>query len=366
VGPRVPGPGEPPPAAVSLGDSFSSGEAGRWLGNATNPAGARSGTDRAYAAGGYDPSLVYLPPSDANGCHRSDVAPIRSAGLAGLAGLEVVNLACSGALTGHVRAAASGGAVHNGEAPQADQLAELAATRAVALVTVQVGGNDLGYADIIAQCAVAYVIGAGPCNGVRASLVRRQLPAVRARVAEALASVRAAAPEARLVLETYASPVPRAADARYPESGFRRLLEGGCPFYDADLTWARDSLTPLLADALAEVAAAQSVELLDLRHALDGREVCARSSALVGQQGPDPSRSEWARFVTTGLGQGDRVESLHPNAFGQAAIGRCLALLWERRPGRAWTCRPAPGRGPEAMVLTPADSGPTAIPRIAS
>ncbi len=39
--------GSEPSAIVSLGDSFISGEGGRWLGNGSEPLGTRSGTDRA-------------------------------------------------------------------------------------------------------------------------------------------------------------------------------------------------------------------------------------------------------------------------------------------------------------------------------
>ncbi len=39
--------GSPETAIVSLGDSFISGEGGRWLGNGSEPFGTRSGTDRA-------------------------------------------------------------------------------------------------------------------------------------------------------------------------------------------------------------------------------------------------------------------------------------------------------------------------------
>jgi hypothetical protein len=85
-------------AIVSLGDSFISGEGGRWMGNGSDPFGTRSGTDRAaFDCGGwgceYDPSRVYGSSED-NGCHRSDVAPIRSAPIP--VG-ERINLACSGA-----------------------------------------------------------------------------------------------------------------------------------------------------------------------------------------------------------------------------------------------------------------------------
>ncbi len=72
-----------PTAIVSLGDSFISGEGGRWLGNGSEAFGTRSGTDRAaHDCDGwgceYDPAQVYGD-SEEDDCHRSDVAPIRSA-----------------------------------------------------------------------------------------------------------------------------------------------------------------------------------------------------------------------------------------------------------------------------------------------
>ena len=66
-------PRSPDTALVTLGDSFISGEAGRWQGNSIDSTTDRSGTDRAWTGTGYDPSLIYGA-TDANGCHRSDVA----------------------------------------------------------------------------------------------------------------------------------------------------------------------------------------------------------------------------------------------------------------------------------------------------
>ena len=77
-------PSSPSTAIVSLGDSFISGEAGRWNGNALNPVHNRNGTDRAaynckwWGECDYDARRVYGSSFD-NDCDRSDVAPIRSA-----------------------------------------------------------------------------------------------------------------------------------------------------------------------------------------------------------------------------------------------------------------------------------------------
>ena len=86
-----------PTAIVAMGDSFISGEGGRWFGNGSEPWGRARGPTAppmtAAARCEYDPARVYGA-SEANDCHRSDVAPIESAPIAVDA---KVNLACSGA-----------------------------------------------------------------------------------------------------------------------------------------------------------------------------------------------------------------------------------------------------------------------------
>ena len=62
-------------------------------------------------------------------------------------------------------------------------------------------------------------------------------------------------------------------------------------------------------------------------------------------------RGEWARFLTLNLVQGEIQETLHPNAFAQRALGRCLTLAVNAGPG--WgRCRPAPGQGPDGIVFS--------------
>lgn len=96
-----------PTSAVSLGDSYISGEAARWQGNSIDPAGSRDGTDRAFTGTGYDLSRVYMPPSDTNGCHRSDVAEIRSASLPVDKSINIA-CSCSGAVTQNIFRTSSG------------------------------------------------------------------------------------------------------------------------------------------------------------------------------------------------------------------------------------------------------------------
>ncbi|MFE0460539.1 GDSL-type esterase/lipase family protein [Kitasatospora sp. NPDC058965] len=345
-----------PTASVSLGDSYISGEAGRWQGNSDTASGSRDGTDRAWTGSGYNPSAVYGS-TYASGCDRSDTAEVNSA--TGIAATSI-NLACSGATTANVFRAADGGQSFKGEAPQADQLAAVAANHTVKLVTLSIGGNDLGFADVIATCAKDYLIWYSYCHSSQQSAIDSKMPAAMAGVGKAIDEIRAvmsadgyAAGSYRLVLQSYPSPIPRSSENRYSESGWDRADTGGCPFWDADSDWARDSMVPEISNALGKVAASKGVEFLDLRDFLQGREVCSTGSQLSDPDtAPSASTSEWARFVDTGLSasQGTVQESMHPNSYGQQGLGRCLSLVWAAPVGNH-TCRNTPGRDASGVYL---------------
>ena len=97
------------------------------------------------------------------------------------------------------------------------------------------------------------------------------------------------------------------------------------------------------------MAAQRGAEFLDLRDALQGREVCATASRQATLTNPPSgTASEWARFLTQNVLQGEVQETLHPNAYAQQALGRCLALHWNAGRGNG-TCRNTPGQGPQAM-----------------
>ena len=163
--PSEAGPGSGTTAIVSLGDSFISGEAGRWNGNSLNLFGTRDGTDRAARCTfgifcSYDAARVYGP-THASGCHRSDVATIKSAGISVS---EKINLACSGARSVHIWRASQGGQSFKGEAPQADQLLTVAQQKNVKLVVLTILANDVSFSDHVINCTVSWIVGLGPCN----------------------------------------------------------------------------------------------------------------------------------------------------------------------------------------------------------
>jgi lysophospholipase L1-like esterase len=354
-----------PSAIVAMGDSFISGEGGRWLGNGSEPLGTRSGTDRAAFGCGalgceYDPARVYGA-SEADDCHRSDVAPIVSAPIAVDA---KVNLACSGAKARDLWPGSEGGTAHFGEPPEADQLAAVARRDRVRMVVVTVGANDVGFGELVAECALDWARSPedepSTCHREAEATIRGALPRATRYVTAALHGVRRtlraagyARSDYRLVAMGYASPFPRGAWFRYPEDGWSRLSEGGCPVWNADADWAADRATVDLDRMLQTAAEATGAEFLDLTHAFDGHQLCDRRARRVGPSGPSPLTAEWFRRLS--FAQGSTRESLHPNAYGQQVIGQCLALFFKE--SRAdYACSNTPGQYLPGVFLTPLSS----------
>lgn len=83
------GPGVGTPWVVSLGDSYISGEGGRWAGNSNS---SSASVDAGGSAAYYDNATHTA--ETINRCHRSTAAEIHIGG-----GVNSLNLACSGAKT---------------------------------------------------------------------------------------------------------------------------------------------------------------------------------------------------------------------------------------------------------------------------
>lgn len=347
-------PGSMRTAIVSLGDSFISGEGGRWLGNGSESSGTRSGTDRAAFdcddwGCDYDPGRVYGRSAE-NECDRSDVAPIRSAPV----DIDLrVNLACSGARLANVWPGADGGRGHFGEPPQIDRLDAVAERDDVRLVVLTVGANDAGFGHLVAGCVFDWLrSSAGDpalCHDDAQAAIEAALPVLERGLSRALTDVRTVMAGAgygradyRLLAMGYASPFPAGEWLRYPEDGVGRLSEGGCPVWDEDASWAAGEGIGAIVGAMRAAARAAGAEFLDLRRALDGHQLCDGRSRRVGAEGPAPESAEWVRRLSAL--QGSSRESLHPNAYGQRAIGACLGLHY-LRPRGDYECTATPGRG---------------------
>lgn len=447
-----------PTAVVSMGDSFISGEGGRWNGNALSPFGCRADTDRACRWEWVDvlqevhidvPGVgwlvktitrwayvpVWMPTHDASrvygasaasGCHRSDTAEVNAA----ITGIDAhINLACSGGTAEDVyRAGVSSnaqcdveanrwstpgcGQVFKGEQPQATELVSKANENQVKLIVVSIGGNDLRFADIVTDCVYAYILSPAqsprrcstPSAGyddwpafvnAKLDLNDHTSDTVANRVRKTIDEIRAAmetpqgqggagySPDQyRILLQSYPSPIPRASEMAYPESlalpfdvpssvlGVLGLslsngrITLGCPFWNVDATWARDTLVPRLSDTLEAVAIEKRVAFLDLRDFLQTREVCSTSTTMNLVWGPPSETSaEWARSVYTGFVQGEKQESIHPNAYAQQGLQRCLTgaynYIWSQsRPLVRLQCLNSPGQGVNGVYVTPKAGSP--------
>jgi lysophospholipase L1-like esterase len=154
-----------PAAVVAMGDSFISGE----------------------AAGQYEPASNR--PGDY--CHRSVRALIHKTAIPGVE--RTISLACSGAATDNVKL---GGEVRYGEAPQAEQLRAVARDHDVRLIVLNVGANDIGFANAVRACIMAFVPGVPDCQDHLAPIIRERSRAAIPRIVANLRDIRTVMREA--------------------------------------------------------------------------------------------------------------------------------------------------------------------------
>ncbi|MFD5828100.1 SGNH/GDSL hydrolase family protein [Lentzea sp. NPDC060358] len=181
-------------------------------------------------------------------------------------------VACSGATTRSLRS----------------QLRAL--TPATSLVTITIGGNDLGFADVLTTCTLS---GDRACAGRVAEAREFTRSALPARLDSTYAAIRAASPRARLVVVGY----PRLFT---PDDGCRTLSKAK----RMALNDAADELAAVVSGAAARAGA----RFVDPREAFADHGVCAAEPWLHGLVSP------------TG-------DSYHPTKEGQAAYARILLGL---------------------------------------
>jgi hypothetical protein len=338
----VPTPPSGPTALVTMGDSFISGEGGRWDGNGTPTPlgygyGAQDLTDRALqnVGGTYvvNPQAVYgstwtVPGTSNPGCHRSDTAEANNPNIAVAVKL---NIACSGAITADVRPASDGGQWYKGEAPQTDQLAVIAREDRVKLIVLSIGGNDLGFSDVLTNCIFENVTGLPPCNIGNQPAIMNKMPTVMANVGRTIDDIRYAMAldgygngDYRLIVQGYPSPLPTGSNM----VDVSQRGNMGCPIYTDDATWANQTLVPEIDANLESVVDSRGAQFLNMAFALSGHELCSTQAVrpYYGSNSVD-STAEWARMLNTSDMQ-HQVESFHPNAYAQQAFALCVATVY--------------------------------------
>jgi len=356
------GPGTGSPWVVTVGDSYISGEAGRWAGN------SNSSTTAADAGG---PSAYYdnagHTAETIDRCHRSQAAEAYLGG-----GVNGMNLACSGARTstftnssGYFKPGldfSDDGAGHQG---QAKLLQDFATSHNVKVVAVSIGGNDFNFGDVVQTCVTDFLGSSSLfpdyCNddsSVTANFTAANVSAVRAKIATAFSNVRTAMRNAgyadgswTLLVQNYPSPLPNGSGIRYSESGYTRQSTGGCGFWNADADWANGTalatINSTVAGALGD-AAVTGAKSLDLASAFNGRRLCENTVGLLEEKGLSSwtqagavDQTEWInqiRTVSTVSGPYFVQESLHPNYWAQLALRSCVRQAYNGGTPKGGSC----------------------------
>ena len=354
------GPGVGSPWIVSVGDSYISGEAGRWAGNSNNGESYIDalGPTAYYDNAGHTAETIYR-------CHRSQSAEVYTGVVNGM------NLACSGAKTstftdsnGYFKPGldfySSGG-----QQGQALMLQGFAATHNVKAIAVSIGGNNFNFGGIVQSC-VSDFLGSPSwypdyCNddsSVTANFTSANITAQTTAIKNGLLNLRTAMRNAgyadgsySLIVQNYESPLPTSSGMRYSQSGYTRQSTGGCGFWDNDLNWANSSALPTINSAVSNAAAQAGIantKLLNLASAFNGRRLCESTVGLIEEKGlagwwstGAVDKTEWINQIRTVSTAGSDYyiqESLHPNYWGQGALANCLTLAWNNGAPRGGTC----------------------------
>jgi hypothetical protein len=383
------GPGAGAPWVVSVGDSYISGEAGRWAGNTDKS----SSIIDALGKTAYDDNATHTAEL-INRCHRSWSAEVFIG-----APVSGMTLACSGAKTstftnsdGDFKPGLDFYADSKGRQGQAAMLEAFARSHNVKMVPLSIGGNNFNFGDVVTQCVKDFlkpwVRSRYLCKEDSTVLANFKPANVNAQIAAmktGILNIRLAMSRAgyadsayTILVQNYEAAIPRGGDFRYSQSGVTRQSTGGCGIYNADADWANSTALPTINNAVRS-AAGQSglsnVKLLDLSKAFSGHALCARGVGLLEEQGLASWRSpgavdktEWIdqiRTVTVGTPY-FRQESLHPNYWGQLALRNCIRQAYDGGNPRGGTCTIAStgvnAQGEPRMTIGQQPGSPTVSP----
>ncbi len=342
---------------VSLGDSYISGEGGRWAGNSNN---SSSSVDAGGGAAYFDNAGVS---ETINRCHRSTAAEIHIGG-----GVNSLNLACSGARTATFTSSDGyfkpGIDFYNSGANQGQalMLQNFATTHNVTMIQLSIGGNNFNFADIIQTCVTNFLTSPSwwpnYCNddsSVSANFTSANVTAQTNAILGAINNVKTAMANAgygpgqyTIVQQTYPSPVPNGSGFRYSQSGFSRQSTGGCGFWNNDANWANSTALVKINNAVKGAAAAAGATVLDLAASFNGRRLCENTVNLMEKSGRAnwtvagaADSTEWIaqiRTLSTVFGPYYVQESLHPNWWGEKAIRNCVRQAYNGGAVRGGVC----------------------------
>src|SRR5664280_2821960 len=290
---RADGPGSGAPWTASLGDSYISGEAGRWAGN-TNMS---SSTIDALGSTAYDDNAAGNGEL-ISGCPRSKPAEVSIGG-----GVSGENLACSGAKTSTFSEGStfkpgidfySSGAKEG----QALMLQHFAAAHNVKLVALSIGGNNFNFAGIVQTCVEDWLLSPSwwpnYCNddsSVTSNFTSSNVSRVKGEITTAIGNV---------------------------------------------------------AHAVASASGLPNVKTMELGTAFNGHRLCEKGVGLLEEQGLSSwkgagasDKTEWInmiRTITAIFPPYEIQEDIHPTYWGELALRNCLTQAYDSGTPKGGTC----------------------------
>ncbi|WP_405015890.1 SGNH/GDSL hydrolase family protein [Kitasatospora sp. NBC_00070] len=252
-----------------------------------SPAAARTSYARYVALGDSYASGAGVPDQIDTACTRSsrNYPSLVSAALAPTARADVT---CGGATTAHMTTTQTGSG-----GPQFDAL-----TADTDLVTLTIGGNDIGFADIIVRCATLGLFSpnGAPCKSSYAKSGVDQLAvkidATAARIAATLDGIRQRSPGATVLVTGY--------PAILPDNGTNCFST--VSIAKGDAPWLRDTEKHLNA-VIAAQAAGHGARYVDTYTPSVGHDACK------------PTGTRWLEpLIASG------AAPFHPNAAGEQSM----------------------------------------------
>ncbi len=357
---RADGPGSGSPWVTSLGDSFISGEAGRWAGNTDE---SSSKTD-ALGSTAYDDNEAGTAEL-IKGCHRSKSAEVYIGG-----GVSGENLACSGAKTSTFTEGETfkpGIDFYNsgGKEGQALMLQHFAATHNVKLVALSIGGNNFNFAGIVQTCVEDFLESTffwdfycSEESSVTNNFTTTNVNKVKGEITTAIKNVATAMTNAgytssqyTILVQNYPSPIPNGSEFRYTQSGYSRQTTGGCGFWNKDANYANATMLPTIDNAVlgaASAAGLSNVKTMELSSAFNARRLCDNTVGLLEEKGlanwkaaGAVDKTEWFNQIRTLeaiFGPYELQEDIHPNYWAQLALRNCLTQAYNAGTPKGGTC----------------------------
>jgi hypothetical protein len=357
--------------AISMGDSFISGEGASLVGNMYDSPKSAAGLNAPNYRTGLYGDMWGAGTTNASSpgwlCHRSTVAEIHSAALPGID--KSVNLACSGAKTPDVTSNK-----YQGLPPQLTQLGQLAENPKYTIKTIvlSIGGNDLQFSGVIKHCLQVWLHNACGQEGENATYFT---PAIRQSVLTSVVDTIKAIQRSMdadgypvgsysFILQSYprifapSSQRRNVSDNRYVECP-------GTQLSNETVDWAYSYVSPWMRSLSQEAAKKTNIKFLDLTNAFAGHTMCDVNTTYVqtgsGAQPAPATKAEWVaaldpspvwKGVKTMFTDDSRTnESFHPNYYGQLALGTCLNKM-VASGAKSAACSGAANAEPSAQTLT--------------